>query len=239
MTDSSPGHPFPRLFEPLRIGSVTLRNRIVSSGHDTVMAVDGFVTDQLIAYQAARAAGGVGLIVVQVAGVHESARYTSHVLMATEDACIPGYRRLAEAVHGHGSADRRPDLPRRARAHGVDGRHAARSRSRRRPCRTSGSTSCRARCRSRSSRRSAPATPRRRGGCATPASTASRSWPATATCRRSSSTRASTCARTGTAAARRTGCDSCARRSPRSGPRSGASRSSGCASRSTRSRPRA
>jgi 2,4-dienoyl-CoA reductase-like NADH-dependent reductase (Old Yellow Enzyme family) len=99
-----PAQPFARLFEPLRIGSVTLRNRIISSGHDTVMAVDGFVTDQLIAYQAARAAGGVGLIVVQVAGVHESARYTSHVLMATEDACIPGYRRLAEAVHGHGSA---------------------------------------------------------------------------------------------------------------------------------------
>jgi 2,4-dienoyl-CoA reductase-like NADH-dependent reductase (Old Yellow Enzyme family) len=99
-----PARPFPRLFEPLRIGSVTLRNRIVSSGHDTVMAADGFVTDQLIAYQAARAAGGVGLIVVQVAGVHESARYTSHILMATEDACIPGYRRLADAVHGHGSA---------------------------------------------------------------------------------------------------------------------------------------
>ena len=99
-----PARPFPRLFEPLRIGSVTLRNRIVSSGHDTVMAINGFVTEQLIAYQAARAAGGVGLIVVQVAGVHESARYTSHVLMATDDACIPGYRRLAEAVHGHGSA---------------------------------------------------------------------------------------------------------------------------------------
>jgi 2,4-dienoyl-CoA reductase-like NADH-dependent reductase (Old Yellow Enzyme family) len=99
-----PARPFPRLFEPLRIGSVTIRNRIVSSGHDTVMAVDGFVTDQLIAYQEARAAGGVGLIVVQVAGVHESARYTSHVLMATEDACIPGYRALAEAVHGHGAA---------------------------------------------------------------------------------------------------------------------------------------
>ncbi len=104
MTDSSPARPFPRLFEPLRIGGVTLRNRIVSSGHDTVMAADGMVTEQLIAYQAARAAGGVGLIVVQVAGVHETARYTSHILMATEDACIPGYRRLAEVVHGHGSA---------------------------------------------------------------------------------------------------------------------------------------
>jgi 2,4-dienoyl-CoA reductase-like NADH-dependent reductase (Old Yellow Enzyme family) len=104
MAADSPAAHFPRLFTPLRIGSVTVRNRIVSSGHDTVMAVDGFVTDRLIAYQAARAAGGVGLIVVQVAGVHESARYTSHVLMATEDACIPGFRRLAEVVHGHGSA---------------------------------------------------------------------------------------------------------------------------------------
>ncbi len=98
------GPAFPLLFSPLRVGSVTLKNRILSSGHDTVMAADGFVTDQLIAYQEARAAGGVGLIVVQVAGVHESARYTSHSLMATEDACIPGYRRLAEAVHAHGCA---------------------------------------------------------------------------------------------------------------------------------------
>jgi 2,4-dienoyl-CoA reductase-like NADH-dependent reductase (Old Yellow Enzyme family) len=30
---------FPRLFSPLTIGSVTLPNRIVSSGHDAVMAV--------------------------------------------------------------------------------------------------------------------------------------------------------------------------------------------------------
>ena len=32
---------------------------------------------------------------MQVAGVHETARYTSHVLMATDDSCIRGYRRLA------------------------------------------------------------------------------------------------------------------------------------------------
>ena len=98
------GPAFPRLFSPLVVGTVTLKNRILSSGHDTVMAADGLVTDQLIAYHEARAAGGVGLIVVQVAGIHESARYTSHLLMATEDACIPGYRRLADAVHAHGCA---------------------------------------------------------------------------------------------------------------------------------------
>ncbi len=104
MSEPTSARPFPRLFEPLRVGSVTLRNRIVSSGHDTVMAIDGLVTERLIAYQAARAAGGAGLIVIQVAGVHESARYTSHVLMATEDECIPGFRRLAAAIHEHGSA---------------------------------------------------------------------------------------------------------------------------------------
>jgi 2,4-dienoyl-CoA reductase-like NADH-dependent reductase (Old Yellow Enzyme family)/thioredoxin reductase len=90
------------LFSPLTVGSVTLKNRIVSSGHDTVMAEGGHVTDQLIAYQEARAAGGAGLIVVQAAGVHETARYTYHVLMVSDDSCIPGYRKLAERVHAHG-----------------------------------------------------------------------------------------------------------------------------------------
>ncbi|WP_240319951.1 oxidoreductase [Rhodococcus jostii] len=93
---------FPHLLSPLRIGTVTLANRIVSSGHDTVLVQDGKVTDELVAYHEARAAGGVGMIVVQVAGVHETARYTSHVLMATDDDCIPGYRRIADACHRHG-----------------------------------------------------------------------------------------------------------------------------------------
>ena len=94
---------FPRLFAPLRVGSITLRNRIVSSGHDTVMAVDGHVTDRLIAYHATRAAGGVGLIVVQATAVHPSADYTAHALAIYDDAMIPGFRHLAEAVHAHGT----------------------------------------------------------------------------------------------------------------------------------------
>ena len=92
---------FPHLFSPLRIGNVTLANRIVSSGHDTVLVQQGKVTDELVAYHEARAAGGVGMIVVQVAGVHETARYTSHALMATDDDCIPGYRRIADVCHRH------------------------------------------------------------------------------------------------------------------------------------------
>jgi 2,4-dienoyl-CoA reductase-like NADH-dependent reductase (Old Yellow Enzyme family)/thioredoxin reductase len=93
----------PRLFSPLDIGPVRIANRIVSSGHDTVMAEDGMPGERLIAYHEARAAGGTGLIVVQVAGVHPSAKYTTHVLMADDDACIPHFARLAETVHRHGT----------------------------------------------------------------------------------------------------------------------------------------
>ncbi|MFH1475173.1 MAG: FAD-dependent oxidoreductase, partial [Chloroflexota bacterium] len=93
---------FARLFSPLRVGSITLRNRIVSSGHDTVMAHEGSVTDQLIAYHETRAAGGVGLIVIQATAVHRSADYTAHALAIYDDAMVPGFRRLADAVHAHG-----------------------------------------------------------------------------------------------------------------------------------------
>jgi 2,4-dienoyl-CoA reductase-like NADH-dependent reductase (Old Yellow Enzyme family)/thioredoxin reductase len=94
---------YPLLFNPLTINSCTMKNRIVSSGHDTVMIEGGKITEQLIAYHVARAEGGVGLIVVQVAGIHESARYTAHILMAIDDSCIAGYTKLATAVHAHGT----------------------------------------------------------------------------------------------------------------------------------------
>ncbi|WP_211979044.1 FAD-dependent oxidoreductase [Brevibacterium sp. W7.2] len=95
-------HLFPHLFEPITLGSRTIRNRIVSSGHDTVLDDHGQIGPDLVAYHEARARGGCGLIVLQVSGVHETARYTNHVLMATDDSAIPGYRAVAEAVHRHG-----------------------------------------------------------------------------------------------------------------------------------------
>ena len=95
---------FPHLFSPLTLRGVTLRNRILSTGHDTTLPTDGTVNAALVEYHRARAKGGAGLIVTQVAGVHETARYTSHLLMATSDDCIAGYRTLAKAVHAEGCA---------------------------------------------------------------------------------------------------------------------------------------
>jgi 2,4-dienoyl-CoA reductase-like NADH-dependent reductase (Old Yellow Enzyme family) len=97
-----PNAKFPHLFSPLQVGVVTVKNRILSTGHDTLLPRDFVVNEALLAYHKARAEGGVGLIVVQVAGVHETARYTAHSLMATTDDCIPGYRKLAEMLHGYG-----------------------------------------------------------------------------------------------------------------------------------------
>ena len=94
----------PTLFAPITLRNLTIRNRILSTGHDTTLPTAFVPNDALIEYHRARAAGGAGLIVMQVAGVHETARYTSHLLMATSDDCIPGYARVAQAVHAHGCA---------------------------------------------------------------------------------------------------------------------------------------
>ncbi|MGH6881773.1 FAD-dependent oxidoreductase [Hypericibacter sp.] len=94
---------FKNIFQPLTIRGCTIKNRILSTGHDTTLPTEAAVNEPLIAYQEARARGGVGLIVVQVAGVHETARYTNHILMATDDSAIDGYRRLAERVHHYGT----------------------------------------------------------------------------------------------------------------------------------------
>jgi 2,4-dienoyl-CoA reductase-like NADH-dependent reductase (Old Yellow Enzyme family) len=91
---------FPNLFSPLAIRNVSVKNRIFSSAHGTMLAA-GNVNDALIAYHEARARGGAGLVIVEVATVHPTALYSDHILNAESDECLPGYRRLAERVHAH------------------------------------------------------------------------------------------------------------------------------------------
>ncbi len=90
-----------QVFSPLEVRNVTLKNRVFSTGHMTCLP-DGAVTDRLVAYHEARARGGAGLIVTEVATVHESAYFATHELRVGADDCIPGFRRLAEAVQTHG-----------------------------------------------------------------------------------------------------------------------------------------
>ena len=54
---------YPHLFEPIRIGTQTVRNRVFMPPISTNLANKGYVTDELVQHYGARAKGGVGLIV--------------------------------------------------------------------------------------------------------------------------------------------------------------------------------
>lgn len=58
---------FPNLFSPIRVGNVTLKNRVVMSAMDTCyFSVEGTVTPKALAHYIERARGGVGLIFTEV-----------------------------------------------------------------------------------------------------------------------------------------------------------------------------
>ena len=93
---------YPRLFSPLKIGPVTVANRVVFSAHLTNYAQDGHPTDQHAAYYAARAAGGAGLIITEEHSVHPTDWPYEKMIHGFHASVIPGYRKITDAVHAHG-----------------------------------------------------------------------------------------------------------------------------------------
>ncbi|ADD07396.1 putative NADH-dependent flavin oxidoreductase (plasmid) [Natrialba magadii ATCC 43099] len=92
------------LFDPLSIGDVTLRNRIMSSGHQTTLVSDHLPTEDFTAYHRARAQGGAGLIVLEAHAVDESGLLTSHTIDASRDAIVDAYEPVTEQLHDDGAA---------------------------------------------------------------------------------------------------------------------------------------
>lgn len=92
------------LFAPWWIGPVEISNRIVMAPMGTGYAGPGHtVSEQTIEYLAARARGGVGLIITEHTAVHPTGLTSSRMLGIFDDEHIGGFRRLAEAVHAHGA----------------------------------------------------------------------------------------------------------------------------------------
>jgi 2,4-dienoyl-CoA reductase-like NADH-dependent reductase (Old Yellow Enzyme family)/thioredoxin reductase len=91
------------LLSPLRLGPVELKNRIVSTAHQTTLVEDHLPTDEFVAYHEARAAGGAGLIVLEAAAVHPSGLLTGKTLGIFDDAVTPALARVAAAVQAHGT----------------------------------------------------------------------------------------------------------------------------------------
>jgi mycofactocin system FadH/OYE family oxidoreductase 2 len=94
---------FQHLFTPLKIGSFTVRNRIVSTAHLTGFAEYGLPSERHLNYWVSKAKGGIGLIVTEDQAVHPSAATDRFVIHAYRDECIGPFRRIADAVHEHGT----------------------------------------------------------------------------------------------------------------------------------------
>jgi 2,4-dienoyl-CoA reductase-like NADH-dependent reductase (Old Yellow Enzyme family) len=93
------------LFEPLTIRNLTLKNRVVLPPMGTRLSPrDGSVSDAQVAHYAARARGGVGLIIVEHAYISPMGRFRATQLGAHDDSLLPGLRRLVEAAHAGGAA---------------------------------------------------------------------------------------------------------------------------------------
>ena len=98
------GGPYRLLFSPIDLGPVRIKNRIVMAPLTSRYPDDdGFVTDVQVAYYAARARGGTGLILVEGASVSPEGRGWSRHLLAEDDIHIPGLRRIATAIKENGA----------------------------------------------------------------------------------------------------------------------------------------
>ena len=94
---------FPHLFAPLALGAHTVPNRLFFPPHGTSLPERGQVGERMVAYHAARAAGGVGMIVIEGMSMHESFDVESGYVLAGRPGVVPGFARLADAVHAHGT----------------------------------------------------------------------------------------------------------------------------------------
>ena len=100
---NNPATPFRRLFSPVALRGKTLRNRIVFGAHTSNLAVEGLPTERHAAYYAERAMGGAAMVVVEPVPVHAAAVLTRGNFRHSDDAVIPHFRKVTEAIKEHGA----------------------------------------------------------------------------------------------------------------------------------------
>ena len=92
-----------KLFSPLRIKSITLRNRIVVSPMCQYSAEDGYANDWHLVHYGSRAVGGAGLIIQEATAVSPEARITPADLGIYNEGHIEKFRSITQFIHHHGA----------------------------------------------------------------------------------------------------------------------------------------
>ncbi len=93
-----------KLFEPTRIGSLPLKNRIVMPPMTRVMSPAGVAGAANAAYYRRRAAGGVGLVITEGTWVpHEAAANERDVPRLYGESALAGWAEVTREVHAEGT----------------------------------------------------------------------------------------------------------------------------------------
>ena len=93
-----------KLFEPLTLRSVTLRNRLALSPMCQYQARDGYANDYHLIHYGKFALGGFGLVMVEATGVSPEGRITHGDLGLWDDGQIEGLARISAVVKRYGAA---------------------------------------------------------------------------------------------------------------------------------------
>jgi 2,4-dienoyl-CoA reductase-like NADH-dependent reductase (Old Yellow Enzyme family) len=93
----------PAVFAPATLGPLTLRNRIVKAATFEGATPGGTVTDDLVAFHRAMAAGGAALSTVAYLAVSPEGRTDRHCLLLDETTA-KDLRRVTDAIHAEGAA---------------------------------------------------------------------------------------------------------------------------------------
>ena len=101
---------FDKLFTPITIKDMTLRNRIIMPAMGTRFTEDRFVNEKHIAYHVARARGGSALNIVEVSSVHALSAPKMFLSIA-EDKYIPKLKELTDATRCRWGAAATPSTP--------------------------------------------------------------------------------------------------------------------------------
>lgn len=96
---------FPHVFSPGKIGTLTLKNRVMKAPQSSGMSnIDGSVTERLVRYYREQAAGGAGMIIVEYAYVDDIGAKSAHChLGISSNEHIPGLAWLAENIAEQGA----------------------------------------------------------------------------------------------------------------------------------------
>jgi 2,4-dienoyl-CoA reductase-like NADH-dependent reductase (Old Yellow Enzyme family)/thioredoxin reductase len=97
-------HPFPNLFSPGRIGGLELKNRLIMSLYPTQYVTDGRVNERLLEFCRRRAAGGVGLMVLEGGCLDFPIAWKGPLeLRMDAPEYVSGLKQLAQAVQAQGA----------------------------------------------------------------------------------------------------------------------------------------